>query len=228
MKNKKLRSRLTVLALVLVGLFALVAGALPKPPANLSSQYLTETIEARDLTVSVSANGQITSIDDNDPKAVVLVSEYDIAKVHDEQHAEITIGALDQTISATVNSISDRADSATGVKTYAVTVNLSDSPKYARVGMSVSAEVVTSKKKNVLVVPVSAITEVDGTKTVKTLIDNQLTTVEIETGLVSGSVVEVTSGLVAGAVIVTGSNGTIPSIGGSNGFMPPAPGGVTP
>lgn len=227
MKNKKLRNRVTVSALLLVGLIALVGGMLPKPPTNMASQYLTESVAIHDLAVTVVGNGQVTSIDSDAPKAVVMVSEYDISQVAENQSVKLTIGAVGTTIDASVTAISDTADASTGVRTYAVTVQPSSIPSGTRVGMSASAEVVTSTKSGVIAIPVSAITESDGKKTVKVLRSNQVATVSVETGVTAGSLIEIVSGLSAGEQVVTGTNGSIPTVGGSGGFMPPAPGGVT-
>jgi hypothetical protein len=116
----------------------------------------------------------------------------------------------------------------TGVRTYAVSINLDELPKRARVGMSATAEVVISTSSDVLAVPVNAVAVSDGVETVQVLRDDEIVTVQVETGSDAGSLVEITSGLSAGEIIITGINGSVPTTGESGGFLPPSPDGVAP
>ena len=228
MKNKKPRKRLLVTVLVVVGFIAIVTSVLPKPPADLSSVYLTETVATHDLRVTVDANGQLTNVSSGSKKAVMNVSEYDIARLKDGQKVAVSIGALDASVNGKVDSISDKANNTTGVQAYVVTVSLNTLPSTARIGMSVSTSVTTGTASGVIAIPSSAVTESSGKQTVKILQGSQVVEKTVKTGIVAGSLVEITSGLSAGEKLVTGRNGSIPSIGGSGGFMPPAPGGVSP
>jgi hypothetical protein len=214
--------------LAVVGIVPLVMSALPKPPTDIASQYLTEEVVTHDLTVTVTGNGQITDNDSRNPKAVVLISEYDIANVRLGQQVELTIGAFDEPVEGKVKSMSDNVDMSTGVRTYAVSINLDELPKRARVGMSATAEVVISTSSDVLAVPVNAVAVSDGVETVQVLRDDEIVTVQVETGSDAGSLVEITSGLSAGEIIITGINGSVPTTGESGGFLPPSPDGVAP
>jgi multidrug efflux pump subunit AcrA (membrane-fusion protein) len=211
-----------------IGVVAIGIGLAPRPPVDLASQYITESVSVQDLAVTVDANGQLTSVSSDNEKAVIRVSEYDVAKLKDDQKVTLTIGALDKSVEGTVSSISDRADSTTGVQTYSVTIEMKSLPSGSRVGMSVNASVTTRTAKGVIAIPASAVADSEGEQTVKVLKNNQVLEVTVETGVVAGSLVEITNGLEEGDKLVTGTNGNIPTIGGSGGFMPPAPGGVAP
>lgn len=228
MKNKKLRNRVILIVLVVVGIFPIVMSVLPKPETDIAAQYLTETVATQDLTIAVNGNGQITSIDSQNPMAVVLVSEYDIAHVRLAQRVQLSIGAFDQTIQGKVDSISDSVDTSTGVRTYSVSIELNKVPKGTRVGMSASAEVITSIKTGVVAIPVVAVSVVSDQQTVEVLRGNAVVTVPVQLGDEAGSLVEVTTGLSVGDVVVVGTNGEVPTIGGSGGFLPPSPEGALP
>ncbi len=180
--------------------------------------------------------------------AEVKVDETDIVNVKNGQPAEVTIDAIPKKVfHGTVTDIGNNAiirstglstsQSTTGsqeAKDFKVVVTLNDAPQNLRPGLSATAKITTATKKNVMTVPIQALTvrqrgdlqsqEEKGKNTVKAA-SPQLTAqqkkeevqgvflvrnkkaefVPVETGVTGTTDIEVTSGLKEGEEIVTGS-----------------------
>lgn len=180
--------------------------------------------------------------------AEVKVDETDIVNVKNGQPAEVTIDAIPKKVfHGTVTDIGNNAiirstglstsQSTTGsqeAKDFKVVVTLNDAPQNLRPGLSATAKITTATKKNVMTVPIQALTvrqrgdlqsqEEKGKNTVKAA-SPQLTAqqkkeevqgvfavrnkkaefVPVETGVTGTTDIEVTTGLKEGDEIVTGS-----------------------
>ncbi len=180
--------------------------------------------------------------------AEVKVDETDIVNVKNGQSAEITIDAIPKKVfHGTVTDIGNNAiirstglstsQSTTGsqeAKDFKVVVTLNDAPQNLRPGLSATAKITTATKKNVITIPIQALTvrqrgdlqsdEAKDKNTVKAA-SPQLTAqqkkeeiqgvfvvrskkaefVPVETGVTGTTDIEVSSGLKEGDEIVTGS-----------------------
>jgi multidrug efflux pump subunit AcrA (membrane-fusion protein) len=118
-----------------------------------------------------------------------------------------------------VASISPVADSANGVVTYKARIDFSDSDNRVLVGMTAIVELITADKKNVLLIPNSAILPKGTGRIVQVPGANNTTTeVDITIGLSDGLQTEVLTGLTEGqTIIATPTN----SAAKSGGFGPP-------
>ncbi len=145
--------------------------------------------------------------------ASVMVSEYDIEKIKLGQNVDLTFDATNENQTGKVVQIGVDADDSSGVKQYQVLVAPTSLPKTSKLGMSVSATIVTEKAVGVLAVPTSAIT-MNGTQaTVKVLDANKLEqSVNVTVGLVGDSMTEITEGLTEGQQIVIGVDNAIPDL----------------
>lgn len=133
----------------------------------------------------------------------ISVDEEDISSISLGQSATITIDALDdQEVNGTVSAISHIGSTSNGVTTYSVTVKLDDTDGLMS-GMTADCVITIDSAKDAILVPVGAISTVQGKKYVQ-LSDGSESgkQTEIELGLVTDTYAQVTSGLSAGDVIL--------------------------
>ncbi len=138
----------------------------------------------------------------------------------------------------TVTSVSKVADASSGVAKYPVTIAFTADSKDFYVGATVTGDISTDVRNNVVQVSSRAITTTNGTSTVVVATDGTLNgsteTRTVKTGLTANGMTEITSGLKVGdKVIVTTPglpSGFSPPSGGTNGggFQPPSGGGFQP
>jgi membrane fusion protein, macrolide-specific efflux system len=167
------------------------------------------------------------------------VSQLDVAKLKVGQRVTLTFDALDGAdASGTVDEIADTAESSaasagtTTVVQYAVSVRIGKLPTGARVGMTGQASVVTASRRNVVVVPSSAIGGSGDNPTVQVVQDGTTVTRPVVVGLVTTQGSEILTGLEAGEQVVTGVTASDTGAanqnqqGGGGFFGPGPPGGV--
>ena len=160
----------------------------------------------------VQAGGELATLA---PTASVVatadVSQLDVAKLERGQRVTLTFDALDgATASGAVDEIAEAATSSeasAGTSTvvqYAVTVRVGKLPSGARVGMTGQAAVVTASRRNVVVVPSSAIGGSGDNPTVQVVQDGTTVTRPVVVGLVTTQGSELLTGVQAGEELVTG------------------------
>lgn len=134
----------------------------------------------------------------------VSVGEADIEDVAVGQQVELTSDSLDETVYGTVASIGLLSTSTSGVAAYPVRVDVTGSPAGLHDGIAVTAQIIWSRRTEVLTVPSQAVTTADdGTTTVTQLDgDEAEVSVPVETGETSGDVIEIVSGLTEGDEVV--------------------------
>ncbi|MET4582967.1 macrolide-specific efflux system membrane fusion protein [Conyzicola nivalis] len=174
------------------------------------------------------------------------IAEADIALVAVGQTAAVTFPALeDVTATATVTSIAPTGTTSNSIVTYSTTITLDTIPEGLRLGQTAEVTITTvASADDALYVPTAAITTAaDGTSTVDVIGDDDVTTTNVELGVVGDAGTVVTSGLTAGQTIVLGEvaattesdavTGTTDQRGqfgggtGTGGFTPPT-GGTFP
>ena len=87
----------------------------------------------------------------------------------------------------------------------------------AKSGMTGTLEIVIAQRKNVLLVPTSAVSGTGTASFVRVMMDGKPVYRQVQTGMTTSSYTQITSGLTAGEVVVTGqytNNAT--SSGGTN------------
>jgi multidrug efflux pump subunit AcrA (membrane-fusion protein) len=138
----------------------------------------------------------------------------------------------------TVTAVGKIADASSGVATYPVTISFDASGDDFYVGSTVTGDIATNTRENVVQVSSLAVTTTNGVSTVTVATDGTTTgpteTRTVTTGLVANGNTEITSGLKAGEkVIITitrpTGNGTFspPAGGGPQGFEGGPPGAIT-
>jgi membrane fusion protein, macrolide-specific efflux system len=169
-----------------------------------------------DVTVKVGDHMQVggelaTLAPTQSLAATADVSQLDVAKLKVGQRVTLTFDALDgAATSGTVDEIADSptsSDSSAGTTTvvqYPVTVRIGKLPTGARTGMTGQASVVTTSRRNVVVVPSSAIGGTTANPTVQVVQDGTTVTRPVVVGLVTTQGSEILTGLQAGEQVVTG------------------------
>jgi HlyD family secretion protein len=132
---------------------------------------------------------------------VASIDELDIADIEVGQPVAVTVDAREgKTYSGTVASISDTGTVNNGVASFDVKIQLNES-EGLKSGMSASAEITVAEKKDVIRVPVEAVSTSGGQEYV-TLSSGG--TAQVTTGASDGEYVEIVSGLDEGErVLIT-------------------------
>jgi macrolide-specific efflux system membrane fusion protein len=138
----------------------------------------------------------------------------------------VASGAANTT--GTVTEVGRVADASSGVATYPVTISFTASGDDFYVGSTVTGDISTNERANVVQVSALAITTVDGASTVTVAVNGTTTgpteTRTVTTGLNANGNTELTSGLEVGEKVII----AITRPGGTSGFSPPVgafPGG---
>ncbi|MDK2986098.1 MAG: HlyD family secretion protein [Clostridia bacterium] len=149
----------------------------------------------------IRENSAVAVVSDLDNLEVVIpVDELDINKVKVGQKAVVTVEAVpEMEYSAEVSKIALEGSTTGGVATFDVTLSLNDT-KGLKPGMTANAEIISSNKKNVLLLPIEAIQQRGKQKFVitgdeKNLKQDKPNITPIKIGLVSEQYVEITEGL---------------------------------
>ncbi len=137
-----------------------------------------------------------------------LISEADIASVSVGQSIDNTFDALgpDKHFTTTVLTVNPASTVVSGVVNYKVTGSL-EKIFEIKPGMTANMTIKVAEKKNILVVPRSAIINKNGKRIVRVINDSKKKTydeVEVQTGLeADGGLTEIISGLSQGQEIIT-------------------------
>jgi multidrug efflux pump subunit AcrA (membrane-fusion protein) len=152
--------------------------------------------------------------------------------------ASSSSGSTGATATGTVTAVSKVADASSGVAKYPVTITFNADSKDFYVGATVTGDISTDVRNNVVQVSSRAITTTNGASTVVVATDGTLTgpteTRTVQTGLTADGMTEITSGLEVGDKVVVTTPGfpsgfSPPSGGtGGGGFQPPSGGGFQP
>jgi macrolide-specific efflux system membrane fusion protein len=204
--------------------------------AQISYATLKAPIDGVVTAVNIVAgldapSGDAIVVDSGELQVTADVVESDLASVALGQSATVTIGAVDASLTGTVEAIAPTANSASSngsVVSYAVTVALKDAPAVVHPGMTSDITITTASATNVLTVPAAALRGTTGSYSVLVMsTDGEPTAVPVQVGLVTNTTAEVKSGLTAGQMVVTGVNTpqTTTSTTGGGGFGVPGAGG---
>ena len=163
------------------------------------------------------------------------VSQLDVAQLKVGQQVTLTFDALDGAeTSGTVDEIADTPASSTAeagtstVVQYPVTVRIGKLPSGARTGMTGQASVVTASRRNVVVVPSSAVGGTSANPSVQVVEDGTTVTRQVVVGLVTTQGSEILTGLKAGEQVVTGVTAADTGATGQNQQVGGFPGGGFP
>ncbi len=161
--------------------------------------------------------------------AEVSLNEVDIAKVKVGQKATLTFDAVsDLTITGEVSQVDTIGTASQGVINYGVQIAFDSQDDRVKLGMSVSAAVITDVKQDVLYVSNSAVKQSDNVFYVEVLENGVPRQQTIETGLTNDTDTEIKSGLKEGDEFVknTVTSQTTSSSNSNSNFRIPGLGGA--
>lgn len=157
-------------------------------------------------TNTVSSQQLASIVTEANPVVQVNVAEVDVDKVKAGQKATITADAITgKTFAATVVGVNRAGVISTGVTNYPATIQLDVPTNELLPNMSVTADIITTTKQNVLLVPSAAVQTQNGQSVVRVLQKGQVQSLPVETGLSSDTQTEIVSGLSEGQTVVTGA-----------------------
>jgi HlyD family secretion protein len=140
----------------------------------------------------------------NTLKAQVQVNEVDIPNVQMGQKATLTFDALPNfTAIGKVEKMDSLGTTTQGVVTYNITIALDSLDQRIKPDMSVTAEIITQVKQDVVIIPLSAVKTQNGSSYVQVLNGQTPDQVPVNVGISNTNSAEITSGIRAGDNVVT-------------------------
>jgi len=134
------------------------------------------------------------------------VDEIDVGKLHEGMEAEIEIGAFtsQDKIIGVLKKISPKAHKEEGATLFDVEIEITESHgNFLRAGYSANADIIITKKENILIIPERLITTKDSVQYVEIQDTASVVTKrEIQTGLSDGINIEVSEGLNEGELVI--------------------------
>lgn len=166
--------------------------------------------DGRVTKISTSVNQDVdtsttlfTVIDDNSYKIEASIDESEVSKVSHGQDVDVTITALNKSLEGTVTNVDAQATSNGSSATFGLVVTLEGKElEEVYSGMSAEMSIIIKESKDVLTVPIQAVSSKKGVKTVKVKDGDSTKEVEVEVGAQDSSFVEIKSGLNEGDVVV--------------------------
>lgn len=153
---------------------------------------------------SISSGAALASVITKQKIAEISLNEIDAAKVKIGQKATLTFDAVEGlSITGEVLEIDTLGTVSQGVVTYKVKIGFDTQDERVKSGMSVSVAIITEAKQDVILVSNSAIKSNNSTQYVEVLVDNNLQSQFVETGLSNDTMTEIISGLKEGDKVVT-------------------------
>jgi HlyD family secretion protein len=153
---------------------------------------------------SASSGTAVATIVTKQQMAEITLNEVDLANVKIGQKVTITFDAVTGlTITGTVAEIDSIGTVSQGVVSYGVTIAFDVQDDRIKSGMSMSADIITESKIDVLLVPATAVKTANETSYVQVLVNGTPQQKVITTGLSDDKNIEVMSGLNEGDAVIT-------------------------
>lgn len=145
------------------------------------------------------------------------VSDSQVNLVAVGQAVQVTPAGSTQALLGKITAIAPAATVSSGVATFAVTAQLTDTSNSIRPGISASASIVINQVVHVLTVPTSAVHTTAAGSTVTVLQNKQPKSVPVQTGASDPTRIEITSGLQINEVVVIAIvTSSVPSSNGAS------------
>jgi macrolide-specific efflux system membrane fusion protein len=130
------------------------------------------------------------------------VSDSQVNLVAVGQQAEVTPAGSTQALLGKITSIAPAATVSSGVATFAVTSQLTDTSNSIKPGISATVSIVVNQVVHVLTVPTSAVHTTAAGSTVLVLVNGKPQSVSVQTGASDPTRTEIVSGLQLNQVVV--------------------------
>lgn len=148
------------------------------------------------------------------------VSDSQVNLVAVGQTAQVTAAGSSQAILGKVSAIAPAATVSSGVATFGVTAQLTDTSNSIKPGISATASIVVNQVVHVLTVPTSAVHTTTAGTTVQVLVNGAPQSVAVQTGASDPTRTEITSGLRLNQVVVIAVvTSSVPSSGSGAGTV---------
>jgi multidrug efflux pump subunit AcrA (membrane-fusion protein) len=145
------------------------------------------------------------------------VSDSQVNLVAVGQSAQVTPAGSTQALLGKITSIAPAATISSGVATFAVTAQLTDSSNSVRPGISASVNIVINQVVHVLTVPTSAVHTTAAGSTVQVLVNATPESVSVQTGASDPTRIQILSGLKLNDVVVIAVvTSSVPSTNGNS------------
>jgi len=143
-----------------------------------------------------AAQSLLTIADMNKMEIKALIDETDIGKVKVGQQVIFTVDAqADKTFTGKVTSISRSATTSSNVVYYPVYIAVDAPEDLLFPTMTARVILTTGERKNVVVVPLAAIKEENGQKTVNVMVSGKVQSTPVQVGLADEENIEILTGL---------------------------------
>ncbi len=154
-------------------------------------------------------------------EAVVDVSEIDSPNVQPGQKVTLTLDAYpSKTFTGKVLLINTNGEVSSGVTTYPATILLDTDAGNIYPNMAVTANIITSVKDNVILVPSAALVTTNGQTQVRELVNGRELLVNVTLGGSNDTQTEVDSGVKEGDTVITGTSSPSTSSGSGGSASP--------
>ena len=176
------------------------------------------SIGSLDMGTSESNQKVATVQTDGTPIISVNLSEIDVSRVKLGQKTTIILDSIpDKTFTGKVLGVDKIGTYTSGVTQYPAIIQLDSSSPQILPNMTVTANVITEFKNNVLLVPSGAVTERDGQVVVRVLENKNEELIQVEIGLSSETQTEIVTGIKEGEEVIISafSNDASMTTGGS-------------
>lgn len=156
-----------------------------------------ETVQPTDSVIMFLPSGPF--------QVEVDIYEEDIVNVQADNYVKVVLPAFsDDIFNGKVISVDPSEKLIDGVVYYEVNISFEVDEQNIKPGMTADVTIETSKKENVLIVPIEAIEKKDGVNMVKIYKGNVLTYKKVEFGLEGENNIEIISGLSEGDQVIIG------------------------
>jgi multidrug efflux pump subunit AcrA (membrane-fusion protein) len=192
---------------------------------QLGGATITSTISGIVSQVNIKAGQAFSSGGSTYAVVVFSPTSYDVTgTVSDSQinlialgqQAEVTPAGSTQALLGKITSIAPAATVSSGVATFAVTAQLTDTSNSIKPGISATVSIVVNQVVHVLTVPTSAVHTTAAGSTVLILVNGKPQSVSVQTGASDPTRIEITSGLQLNQVVVIAIvTSSVPSSGGA-------------
>lgn len=147
------------------------------------------------------------------------VSDSQVNLVAVGQGAEVTPAGSTQALLGKITAIAPAATISSGVATFVVTAQLTDTSNSIRPGASASVNVVINQVVHVLTVPTSAVHTTPAGSTVQVLVNGEPESVSVQTGASDPTRIQIVSGLQLNQVVIIAViTSAVPSSNGNSVF----------
>lgn len=176
------------------------------PGYQIASQTNSSNSNSSSNTTSSSSSTALGTIklDNNDVQATVNLTEIDVIKVKPGQKVTLTLDAFpDKTFTGKVLAINTNGSVSSGVVTYPASISFDSPPDNLYPNMDVNAQIITSVKNDVLLVPNAAVQKQGDQSYVRVLQNGKPVQQNVEVGDSTDTQTEITSGLNEGDDVIT-------------------------